>query len=326
MLRVRGVSYLVDSAQVDDARRDLTAIVEGLHCNAVMLVGADIDRLVSCAQIAVGLGLEVYLRPDATDLRPDAMLHRLADVARRAGTIRGQHPDSITLLVGSEFSHTVAGVVPGPRSFIRLQVVLRLRRLLRRRVRRRLEALLARAAAVARENFDGPLGYAAAAWEDVDWTLFDFVGVSLYRSAGNRAGYREQVRRLATDHEPPLLITEFGCGAFAGADDRGAGSFQVVDWFSDPPRIRGDVARDESVQATYLTELIDLYDAEDVHGCFVFTYAMPDYPRRTDPAHDLDKAGFGLVCTDGNGGEPQRKQAFDAVAGRFAAIASREGR
>ena len=315
MLNVRGVSYLVDGAEPDDLGRDLTLIAQELHCNAVMLIGRDTDRLMSGARLALEIGLAVYVRPDATDLRSEDMLSQLATVAGLAEELRVEHSDRVTLLVGSEFSHTVGGIVPGPRSFIRLALILRYRRVLRRRIQRRLADLLTRAAEVARNQFTGPLTYSAAAWEEVDWTIFDLVGVSLYRSARNRGNYRERVRALAHDHGRPLLITEFGCGAFVGADDRGAGSFQIVNWFSDPPRIRGDFARDESVQAGYLSNLIDLYDTGDVHGCFVFTYAMPGYPRSDDPAYDLDKAGFGLITVDD--GTLKRKQAFDAVADRF---------
>ncbi|GAB4005836.1 hypothetical protein GCM10029992_54850 [Glycomyces albus] len=145
--------------------------------------------------------------------------------------------------------------------------------------------MLARTAEVARSRFKGPVTYAAAGWEErVDWSLFDLVGVSLYRSGRNRSAYTGLVRGLVGGHGKPVVITEFGCGAFTGADLRGAGSFQIVDWFAEPPRIRTDHPRDESVQAGYIGELIDLYDAESVHGCFVFTFAMPDFLTTTTRA------------------------------------------
>ncbi|WP_432512268.1 hypothetical protein [Kineococcus sp. SYSU DK001] len=321
MLTVRGVCYLVDGAEPGDVDRDLTVISRELHCNAVMLISNDPQRLVSCARRALELGLAVYLRPDATDLRPATMLNRLAAAATAAEALRVEHPHRVVLLVGSEFSHTVSGIVPGPRSFIRLRLVVRHRRILRRWLHHRLNALLARSVAVAREHFRGPVTYAAAGWEEVDWAVFDHVGVSFYRSARNRDGYRERVRALARDHGRPLLITEFGCGAFVGANDRGAGSFHAVNWFSDPPRIDGDLPRDESVQASYLRELIGLYDAEGARGCFVFAYAMPGYPRSQDPAADLDKAGFALVVDVD--GVLVRKQAFQAVAECFSGMAGR---
>jgi hypothetical protein len=122
------------------------------------------------------------------------------------------------------------------------------------------------------------------------------------------------------DHEKPVVITEFGCGAFTGAESRGAGSFQIVKWFATTPHIRGDHPRDEAVQARYLGELIDQYDAVGVHGCFVFTFAMPDFPHRDDPRLDLDKAGFGVVAVT-EGGTSTPKEAFHEVARRYGAMA-----
>jgi hypothetical protein len=66
----------------------------------------------------------------------------------------------------------------------------------------------------------------------------------------------------------------------------------------------------------------DLDADAGVHGCFVFTFAMPDFPHRADPRHDLDMAGFGVVKALPD--EPPRwepKQAFDAVAGRYVLLA-----
>ena len=125
MLNVRGVSYLVDGAEPGDVDRDLTVTAGELHCNAVMLISSDPDRLLACARRALALDLAVYLRSDATDLRPAATLKRLAAAAVGAEALRVEHPHRVVLLVGSEFSHTVSGIVPRPRSFIRLRIVVR---------------------------------------------------------------------------------------------------------------------------------------------------------------------------------------------------------
>jgi hypothetical protein len=317
MLKVRGISYLLGESGFDDVRRDLEIIARDLHCNTVMVIGGDMERLIEAARVALDVGLDVYVRPDATDRPRRELLERLDAVAAAAEVLRREHPDRVTLLVGSEFSHAAPGIVPGFRSFLRLKLILRFHRLLRRGIDRRLHRLLTRTAAVARRHFQGPLTYAAAGWETVDWSLFDLVGVSLYRGARNRSTYTDRLRGLVHDHGgKPVVITEFGCGAFTGADLRGAGSFQVVNWFAEPPHIRGDHPRDESVQARYLGELIELYDAEGVHGCFVFTFAMPDFPRRDDPSLDLDKAGFGVMAVTDDGVH-QRKEAFEQVARRY---------
>lgn len=319
MLTVRGISYLVGDTPEAELRRDLQTIDRDLHCTTVMLIGSDRTQLLESARTALETGLGVYLRPHFPDLPQPELLQHIDGVAQAAEELRRDYPDQVTLMVGSEFTHTAPGIVPGPKSFIRLKLILRLHRLLRRRLDRRLHTLLSAAAATARRRFQGPLAYSAAGWEHVDWSLFDVVGVSLYRGARNQAGYADRLRSLVRDHDKPVVITEFGCGAFAGADLRGAGSFQIVNWFATTPHIRGDHPRDETVQARYLTELIDEYNAEGVYGCFVFTFAMPDFPHRDDPRLDLDKAGFGIMAVSETT-QRRPKAAFHAVAQRYGGI------
>jgi hypothetical protein len=321
MLTVRGISYLMGESP-DNVRRDLEIIARDLHCTTVMLIGAD-RELIDAARTALDVGLDVYLRPNVPEMPQPKLLEHLAAVAVAAEELRREHPDRVTLFVGSEFSHTAPGIVPGPRSFLRLKLILRFRRALRRRIDRRLHTLLTAAAATARHRFRGPISYSAAGWEEVDWSPFDLVAVSLYRGRRNRADYADRLRRLVRGSDKPFVVTEFGCGAFTGAELRGAGSFQIVNWFAAPPRISGDHPRDETVQARYLGELIELYDAEGVHGCFVFTFAMPDYPHRDDPRHDLDKAGFGVVAVAENGLR-RPKEAFGEVARRYGDMRRRD--
>ncbi|WP_128382575.1 glycoside hydrolase family 113 [Streptomyces cavernae] len=322
MLTVRGISYLVGEASTDDVRRDMEVIARDLHCTTVMLIG-DGKRLIDAARTALQSGLGVYIRPNVPELPQPKLLEHLDAVAEAAEELRREHPDRVTLLVGSEFSHTAPGIVPGPRSFLRLKLILRFRRLLRRRIDRRLHRLLTIAVTTARRRFGGPVTYSAGGWEHVDWSLFDLVGVSLYRSRRNHTTYTDRLRSLVRDHDKPVVITEFGCGAFTGADQRGAGAFWIVNWFAVPPHIRGDHPRDEAVQARYLGELIDQYDAEGVHGCFVFTFATPDFPRHDDPRLDLDKAGFGVVAVTGEG-VCSPKEAFHEVARRYGDMAAEE--
>ncbi|WET76738.1 hypothetical protein P3102_21765 [Amycolatopsis sp. QT-25] len=318
MLTVRGISYLVGEIPVDIVRRDLTAIRDDLHCTAVMSIGADVDQLIAVAGQALDLGLDVYIRPNATELRPPELLAHLTRTAASAEQLRIRYPGKVTLLVGSEFSHTARGIVPGFRSYLRLRLILRARTLLRHRIDRRLDALLAKAAETARDVFHGPVTYAAAGWESVDWSRFDLVGVSLYRSGTDHTSYERRVRALVGESAKPVVITEFGCGAFTGADVRGPGSFQIVNWYARPPRIMDAHPRDENTQARYLTELIDLYDQTGVHGAFVFTFSMPDFAHHDDPALDLDRAGFGIVTvTADHPAQWRPKAAFRAVAHRY---------
>jgi hypothetical protein len=322
-MRVRGISYAVEGVPSDVVRGDLRVIAEELHCTHVMLLGTDVAGLVGAARAALEAGLDVWVRPQQVDRpRADRLAH-LGELARLTEAVRVEFPGRVTLLVGSELSFTSPGILPGRSEFVRLQVIVRpwLRRLFDRRVTRRVNAYLAELLAVARRFFHGPVTYAAAGWENVDWSGFDVVGVNLYRSRANAAGYESRLRSLL-EWGKPVVITEFGCGAFVGADERGASSFRVVRWLADPPVVQDGVVRDEATQARYLTELMALYERHGVEGCFVFTFAMPDFPHRADPRHDLDLAGFGVVkCREDGGWE--RKEAFDAVASSYSRLGSK---
>jgi len=88
--------------------------------------------------------------------------------------------------------------------------------------------------------------------------------------------------------------------------------------------LRGEHARDEDEQATYLREVLDVLDAEGVDSAFWYTFARWDLPHRGDPREDLDLASYGLVkvLEDGRGRtypdmrwEP--KAAFAALADAY---------
>lgn len=92
--------------------------------------------------------------------------------------------------------------------------------------------------------------------ETVDWSLFDAVGVNLYRDRSNRS--TSTALQRAGRPGLPLLITKFGGCPCEGADTCGAEGDGVVDW-SDPydPRLVGAHLRDEQVPACELSELLD---------------------------------------------------------------------
>ena len=72
----------------------------------------------------------------------------------------------------------------------------------------------------------------------------------------------------------------------------------IVEWDAagvTPLRLDGDYIRDEDEQATYLRELLDVFNAEGVDSAFVFTFAGYAAPHRADPREDLDRASYGIV-------------------------------
>lgn len=323
-LQLHGISY-VPAPDPDAVRRDLRAIAEDLHCDTVMLIESDPERHRAAASYALELGLDVWIRPYLEDRPHHEILAHLARTAVMAEELRQRYPGRVTLLVGSEFSLSAPGMIPGPRIWLRVQVLVRWRRFFDRRITRKLGVLLKAALATARESFHGPVSYAAGYWEQVDWSGFDLVGVNLYRFGDDPSAYSRQLDALIETSSKPVVITEFGCGSFVGADRRGPGSFLIVNWFASPPRFKEGYQRDEATQASYLGELIDLYDGRRVHGCFVFTYAMQDFPHWSDPLFDLDMAGFGVVKIPAHDLERREpKESFATVARKYAGSAQRD--
>jgi hypothetical protein len=72
-----------------------------------------------------------------------------------------------------------------------------------------------------RAVFDGPLTYASLSFEQLDWGLFDYVGVDHYGETRVKDRYVEMLQPfLATGK--PVIVTEFGMRTYQGAESSGA--------------------------------------------------------------------------------------------------------
>lgn len=309
-----------DSGQV---RRDMGVIAAELRCDAVRITGGDLDRLSIAARHAADAGLEIWFSPQPCELGSAQMQLMFDDASRRAQQLQDSSGAEVVLVLGGELSTFGAGFIPGADSYARLSSLLAPSPELLasyQTIVRRLNEFLAAAAASARRSFAGPVSYAAAPWEDVDWDPFDIVGVDAYRDAANAGQYRAQIRSL-TGHGKPAAVTEFGCCTFRGAADRGAAGWTIVSGQGTRRRIDGAYLRDEQEQARYLRELLAIHDEAGIDTAFWFSFANYDKPHRSDPGRDLDLASFGVVAVlepDGPGGATPAwtaKEAFAALAG-----------
>jgi hypothetical protein len=327
---VRGGGSSREPFDPEVVRRELRIIRDDLHGNAVRIMGGEPERLELAAACAAELGLEVWFSPYPLELTPDEVLSLFADCAERAERLRRRGTE-VVFVAGAELSLMNKGFLPGDTFQDRLERLLgdpeRLPELIPE-VAARVNDFLGRAAALVRERFGGKLTYAAVQLERVDWSRFDIVSVDLYRSAEIADRFTEGVRALVAQGKP-VAITEFGAATFRGAGERGAHGLEIVEHDKDtgaPVRLDGDYARDEEGQATYLRELLEVFEAEGVDSAFVFTFALHDYPHRPDgdPRQDLDLASYGIVkvLEDGHGEtypdmiwEP--KAAFRMLAGHW---------
>ncbi|MFI6295553.1 hypothetical protein ACIBEJ_28435 [Nonomuraea sp. NPDC050790] len=282
----------------ETVRHDMRAIAGDLHCAAVRVSGGDPVRLTVAAEEAAAAGLEVYFAPFPVDLSTSEMLDLYAECARRAQALDGR----TILVTGCETSAFGQGFMPGATYSERLEVMADADTAWWENlgpIIRRLDAFLAEAVQTVRKHFDGPVTYASAPWEPVDWTPFDLVGVDAYRAAYNRETFPEEIRAHAR-HGKPVVVTEFGTCAYQGAGLLGGMAWQ-------PP---ADAVPDEQEQVRYLEDLMDVFEREGVDTALWFTFA--GYSRQGED----DLGSYGVVrMLDDTRWEP--KAAFHAMARRY---------
>ena len=121
----------------------------------------------------------------------------------------------------------------------------------------------------------------------------------------------------------------YASGPWEAADwgpfDVVATGWTIVERGAEPPRLNGDYLRDEGEQATYLRELVGVFEQEGLDSAFWFTFAGYGLPHRADPRYDLDMAAYGVVkvLEDGRGSEYpdmgwEPKESFHALAAAYA--------
>lgn len=301
--------------------REIRVIRQELHCNTINIYGSDLGRLVECSTIALKNGLHVWLQPRLIDSSPEEMLAHLSALATAAEDLRSQYAN-VTLNLGCELSIFMSGLIPG-RSF--LQRATWLGRfwwlwMLLPRFNKRLNDHLNKALMIARTHFNGQISYGSGIWESVRWNDFDLVGLNYYREASNQSTYISELRRFQR-YGKPIVITEFGCCSFDGADKLGGSGDSIVNYTTPTPTLRRLVSRNEAVQADYIVDLLNIYQAEGIYGAFVFEFIEPSHPYSSDPHLDLDVASYGIVKVYSNSldkpvsdVEWKPKQAFHALA------------
>ncbi|MEV8102366.1 abortive phage infection protein [Streptomyces sp. NPDC088135] len=321
----QGICYTIGAGETPGTawsatrmREDLRAIRNDLHATSIEVTGDGVDRLNATASEAAELGLHIWLQPTLGDRPAAEILDHLAETGRHLEGLRRQGARA-DLSVGCEFWLFVPGIVPGANAEERI------RNLVAgnydpQQMTRRLSAFTARAAKVGRSVFGGKLSYAAAQDDEVDWSLFDIVGIDYYSYFPDRADYVRELRRYLRWGKP-LAITEFGTCTYAGAPEQGGMGWDTIDYTKQPPEIKGDLVRSERTQAAYLTELLGVFEEMGLYAAMAFEFLTPDAPHSPVPHYDLDMASYAVVKPiKGRFDDPESdwhwepKQAFRALA------------
>jgi hypothetical protein len=306
---------------------DIAAIAGRLHCSSVAVFGSEVERLGDTATAALERGMHVAIQPRLYDLPRSQILDQLARTAQMAETLRLAHPDKVRLIAGCEHTLFTPGIVPG-RTFLDRIARLGEGGLDWAAIQRRLNMFLREAAGVARAHFHGPLTYAAAEFEAVDWAPFDIVGVDYYAFHTTRAAHQRALRRYRRWGKP-VVISEFGSCTYRGAPRRGGSGYDIVDWSKPIPEIVGHPVRSERTQADHIARMLDVFEAEALDAAYVYTFIAPDAPHTRDPKHDLDIASFAVVkvirerlADPASRYRWQPKRAFHTIADHYARAGS----
>jgi hypothetical protein len=150
----------------------------------------------------------------------------------------------------------------------------------------------------------------------------------------------------------PVVITEFGCRTYRGADTSTEGmAGDITDYRPNlrvaftllgntlctkftgkqlpPPRMQlkqGNYVRDEGMQARELTDQLDVLDRAGVNGAFIMTFLSATNPYNDNPRFDLDMNSYSLVKSYEGGRHGttypempwEPKESFKAVADYYA--------
>lgn len=294
--------------------RELEIIKNDLHCNAVRIQGLDLDRLLTASDVALKFGLEAWISPEMWDRTQDETLEYLKKAASAVEEIRTRFPERMVFSLGSELTLFTQGFVEGNNIFERMSMPSFFANIKAGAHNAPLNSFLARANEAVKDRFHGPITYFSLPFEAVDWSLLDFVGVDHYRDARIADSYGKMAQRYLSVYKKPVVIGEFGCCTYSGAEKLGGQGFMIAfgmmqDYLGPTknmphnasemlrmlPKIDGHYIRDEALQAQEVVDQLGVLDSAGVDGAFVFTFVSPNSPYNEDPRFDGDMGSYSLV-------------------------------
>lgn len=293
-------------------QHELGIIKNDLHCNAVRICGLDVNRLVTASEVALREGLEVWFSPELWDKDQEETLEYVMKASIEAESLREKWPGKLVFSLGSELTLFMKGILEGDNFFERMNSPSFLDSIRSGKHNKPLNDFLERANKAAREKFQGKVTYFSVPFERVNWSDLDYAGIDLYRDGRNRAIYDRMLKSILS-FEKPVIIGEFGCCTYKGAELLGGNGFMITlgmmkslypnltltkvisDMITVIPQVDGHYVRDEDLQAQEVIDQLTLLDQAGVEGAFVFTFVSPNSPYNEDTRFDSDMGSYSLV-------------------------------
>jgi len=284
-LNLKGVNY--DVGRVLEGRptrpnfdpkvihRELEVIKNDLHCNAVKIQGLDVDRLVAAGEDALTQGLEVWFAPEMFEKTPEETFDYVVSAAEQIEALRQRWPGKVVLSIGTELTLFMQGIIEGNNLMERIGNPGIWQKLRSGAYEKPLNDYLTKTSSAVRQAFHGKITYASVARvEKVDWGIFDYVCIDAYRDKLIRSSFPDMLQKYLA-YGKPIVIGEFGCCTYKGAEDLGGMGWDVLDWSTMPPKLKRDCVYDQETQAKEIAEDLRIFDEVGVYGAFVFTFVQP---------------------------------------------------
>lgn len=299
--------------------KDMFEIKNNLNCNSVRIYGKEKQLLILASEIALRSGLNVWLSPRLINQDAETTIDIIRDIAVEVKILESKYTrQDIVFVVAAEASIDTKGFLVGETIYDRIQNIAKPSFFIKKALgikptyQKAFNGFLHNAVLTVRKNFSGKVTYAAAMWEIVDWTIFDFVSINLYKASFNKSFFSSTVKKMKSKGKP-LAITEFGCCTYVGADKKGPTGYTVLDTTTNPPTFKEKCERSEKTQADYISDLLQTFEKEKVEATFVFDFYSQQYAFNVNADLDYDKASFSITKSVGpNKWEP--KQSFGIIS------------
>jgi len=300
-------------------KSDIDEIKNKLNCNSIRIYGKDIRLLIMASEISLQYGLNVWISPRLIDENESNTLRYLKEIAKEFESLKNKYIDNeLIFIVGGELTIDMNCFISGATIYERITKLLKPMFFIKSALginpayQKFFHKFLMDAHSVVRNEFSGKITYAGATWETVDWNIFDFISINFYKASFNAFFYEKKLKKLLSICKP-VVITEFGCCCYDGADQKGPTGYLVLDTSKWPPVFKEKCIRNEKVQSNYIVDLLYLYDRLNIDGAFIFEFYSQKHTYNDNPEYDFDMASFGITRSIGeNKWEP--KDSFYKIA------------
>ncbi|MBS2100933.1 hypothetical protein [Carboxylicivirga linearis] len=298
-------SYSVETFNPDLVKYDMSIIANKLNANTVRVEGEDISRLVKATEIAHRAGLKVFFNPWKMGANAEETIAYMKDASIAAEKLRLKGID-LVFVAGCEYSLFSKGVFQGETLNDRLAYMIKAgttpdypqgKNPVFIAAYEKLNSILSDICKEVRSQFKGSVTYSSGTWENIDWDLFDIIGVDYYRNGESEEEYIAGLDRYKSSK--PLFVMEVGSCTYEGAAQRGGGGFMILQGMNpDGTGIYegGKIpVRSEKEQADYIEHQINALQKADVDGVFIYVFAFPIMPFSEEKGKDMDMTSYSLV-------------------------------